>query len=179
MYKDKYLLCTDSFIFLPQSAQNDYAGVAQSSLRYFLEVGFIYKFSLYLRTKFEEMENVLANKVIGLAIDLHKDLGPGLLESAYKECLFFKIKQAGLKCEKEKAVPLIYGDVKLECGYRIALLIENKLIIEIKSVECLNEVHLAQTLTYLKLRNNKLGLLINFNVKFLKDGIKRVINGHL
>lgn len=76
-------------------------------------------------------------------------------------------------------MPLIYGDVKLECGYRIDLLIENKLIIEVKSVECLNEVHLAQTLTYLKLRENKLGLLINFNVKFLKDGIKRVINGQL
>ena len=121
-------------------------------------------------------ENQLSHKVIGLAIEVHKALGPGLLESAYQECLFFKITQAGLKVEKEKPMPLVFEEVKLECGYRIDLLIENKLVIELKSVEALNDVHLAQTLTYMKLGNYKLGLLINFNVSQLKNGIKRVIN---
>lgn len=124
-------------------------------------------------------ENELASKVIGLAIDVHKVLGPGLLESAYKECLFYKIAKEGLKVEKEKPMPLVFEEIKLDCGYRIDLLIENKLVIEIKSVEALNDVHLAQTLTYQKLGNYKLGLLINFNVVLLKNGIKRVINGTL
>jgi len=121
-------------------------------------------------------ENELSNKVIGLAIDVHKALGPGLLESAYKECLFYSIKQSGFLVIKERPMPLIFQDVKLECGYRIDLLVENKLVIEIKSVEALNDIHLAQTLTYLKLGDYKLGLLINFNVLKLKDGIKRVVN---
>jgi GxxExxY protein len=124
-------------------------------------------------------ENELSNKIIGLAIEVHKSLGPGLLESAYKECLFYKIGKSGLLVEKEKPMPLIFEEVKLECGYRIDLLVESKLVIEIKSVEALNDIHLAKTLTYLKLGNYKLGLLINFNVVFLKDGIKRVINGVL
>lgn len=124
-------------------------------------------------------ENEIANKVIGLAIEVHSALGPGLLESAYQECLYYKIGKAGLKVEKEKPMPLVFEDVKLECGYRIDLLVENKLVIEIKSVETLNDVHLAQTLTYMKLGNYKLGLLINFNVTLLKQGIKRVINGTL
>jgi GxxExxY protein len=124
-------------------------------------------------------ENEIANKVIGLAIEVHSALGPGLLESAYQECLFYKIGKSGLRVEKEKSMPLVFEDVKLECGYRIDLLVENKLVIEIKSVESLNDVHLAQTLTYMKLGNYKLGLLINFNVAFLKNGIKRVINGTL
>lgn len=122
-------------------------------------------------------ENELANKVIGLAIEVHSALGPGLLESAYQECLYYKIGKAGLKVEKEKPMPLVFEDVKLECGYRIDLSVENKLVIEIKSVEALNDVHLAQTLTYMKLGNYKLGLLINFNVALLKNGIKRVVNG--
>lgn len=122
-------------------------------------------------------ENDIANKVIGLAIEVHSALGPGLLESAYQECLYYKIGKAGLKVEKEKPMPLVFEDVKLECGYRIDLLIENKLVIEVKSVEALNDVHLAQTLTYMKLGNYKLGLLINFNVALLKNGIKRVVNG--
>lgn len=121
--------------------------------------------------------NEVSNKVIGLAIEVHKNLGPGLLESAYKECLCYKLIHNGLFVEKEKAMPLIYEDVKLECGYRIDLLVEKNLVVEIKSVECLNDVHLAQTLTYLKIGKFKLGLLINFNVVRLKDGIKRVING--
>jgi GxxExxY protein len=122
-------------------------------------------------------ENELSNRIIGLAIDVHGVLGPGLLESAYKECLYYKAGKSGLYIEKEKAMPLIFEEVKLECGYRIDLLVENKLVIEIKSVEALNDVHLAQTLTYMKLGNYKLGLLLNFNVARLKEGIKRVVNG--
>lgn len=121
-------------------------------------------------------ENEIANKVIGIAIDVHRSLGPGLLESAYKECLFYKLRKENLKVEKEKSMPLVFEEVKLECGYRIDLLIENRLVIEIKSVEALNDVHLAQTLTYLKLGNYKLGLLINFNSFPLKNGIRRVVN---
>jgi len=121
-------------------------------------------------------ENETANKVIGLAIEVHKTLGPGLLESADKECLYYKIKKAGLFVEKEKPMPLIFEDVKIDCGYRIDILIENKLVVELKAVDSLNDIHLAQILTYLKIGNFKLGLLINFNVSLLKDGIKRVIN---
>jgi len=124
-------------------------------------------------------ENELSNRVLGLAIDVHTILGPGLLESAYKESLFYKIRKSGLVVEKESPMPLVFEEVKLECGYRIDLLVENKLVIEIKSLEALNDIHLAQTLTYLKLGNFKLGLLINFNVLKLKYGIKRVINGTL
>ena len=123
--------------------------------------------------------NELSGKVIGLAIEVHNALGPGLLESAYKECLNYKIGNSGLIVEKEKPMPLVFENVKLDCGYRIDLLIENRLVLELKSVEALNDIHLAQTLTYLKLGNYKLGLLINFNVVKLKDGIKRVINGTL
>ena len=121
--------------------------------------------------------NELSNKIIGLAIEVHTALGPGLLESAYKECLYYKICKSGLHVEKEKPMPLIFEEVKLECGYRIDLLVERKLVIEIKSVEVLHNVHLAQTLTYMKLGSYKLELLLNFNVAKLKDGIKRVVNG--
>lgn len=124
-------------------------------------------------------ENELSNIVIGLSIEVHKALGPGLLESAYKECLCYKILQSGLYVEKRKAKPLVFEAVKLEVGYRIDLLVEHKLVIETKSVEVLNDVHMAQTLTYMKLGSYKLGLLMNFNVVKLKDGIKRVINGAL
>ena len=112
----------------------------------------------------------------GCAIKVHSALGPGLLESAYKECLFYELCRAGLAVEKEKPLPLVYESVKLECGYRVDLLVEGKLIIEIKAVEAITDVHLAQALTYLKLSNCKLGLLINFNVVLLKQGIKRVVN---
>lgn len=122
-------------------------------------------------------ENELSHFVIGTAIDVHNALGPGLLESAYQECLYYKLRKEGLKVEKEKAMPLIFDEVKLDIGYRIDLLVEDKLVIEIKSIEELNDIHLAQTLTYLKLGNYKLGLLINFNVTLLKHGIKRVVNG--
>ena len=121
-------------------------------------------------------ENEISNIIIRDAISVHRALGPGILESAYKECLFYRLKKAGLLVEKEKSLPLIFEEVKLECGYRIDLLVERKVVIEVKSVEALNEVHLAQVMTYLKLGGFKLGLLINFNVSLLKDGIRRVAN---
>jgi GxxExxY protein len=120
-------------------------------------------------------EDELSKIVIGSALEVHKALGPGLLESAYKECLFYKLNKKGLNVEKEKPLPLIFEEVKLECGYRVDILVENKLIIEVKSVEAINDVFIAQVLTYLKLSKCKLGLLINFNVLLLRDGIKRLI----
>ncbi len=122
-------------------------------------------------------ENEISKEILNAAFKVHTALGPGLLESAYQECLFYELKKRGLQVEKEKPLPLIYEEVKLEIGYRIDLLVENKVIIELKSVEALNDVHLAQILTYLKLSDCKLGLLMNFNVKSLKLGIKRVVNG--
>ena len=124
-------------------------------------------------------ENEIAKIVIDLGLKVHKILGPGLLESSYEECLFYEIKKYGLYVEKQKALPLIYEEVKLEIGYRIDLIIENKLITEVKSVESLNDIHLAQILTYLKLSNCKLGILINFNTVLFKNGVRRVINGSL
>ncbi len=121
-------------------------------------------------------ENDITEIIIGCAIKVHKNLGPGLLESAYQECLFYELKKTGLKIEKEKPLPLIYEEVKLDCGYRIDLLVEDKVIVELKSVDELNNVHLAQVLTYLKLSDNKIGLLINFKVIQLIKGLKRVIN---
>jgi GxxExxY protein len=121
-------------------------------------------------------ENELSNKVIGCALDVHTALGPGLLESVYRECLFYKLRKESIFVEKEKPLPVIYEDVKLDCGFRIDLLVENKLIVEIKSVKAFDNIHLAQILTYLRLGKCKLGLLINFNAKLLKDGIKRVVN---
>ena len=120
--------------------------------------------------------NKLTEQIIGCAIKVHRSLGPGLLESAYQECLFFELKKAGLLVEKEKPLPLVYDDVKLDCGYRIDLLVENQIVIELKSVEILNDVHTAQVLTYLKLSNCKIGLLINFNVIQLTSGLKRLYN---
>ncbi|MGV8945350.1 MAG: GxxExxY protein [Lutibacter sp.] len=99
-----------------------------------------------------------------------------MLESAYEECLFYELQKSGLNIQKQKALPLIYEEVKLEIGYRIDIIVENKVIIEVKAVEALNNVHLAQLLTYLKLSDCKLGLLINFNVSLIKNGIKRVVN---
>lgn len=121
-------------------------------------------------------ENLLSNKIMGLAIKVHRNLGPGLLEEAYQECLYFELLRAGYSVQKEKPMPLVYDEVKLECGYRIDLLVEDKIVIEVKSVDSLNDVHLAQTLTYLKLGDYKLGLLMNFNVSLLKNGVRRVVN---
>lgn len=124
-------------------------------------------------------ENEIASIVFESALKVHKRLGPGLLESAYEECMFYELKKTNLKVEKQKALPLIYDEVRLDVGYRLDLIIEDKFIVEIKSVENLNDLHLAQILTYLRLSNCKLGLLINFNVILLKNGVKRVINGTL
>ena len=121
-------------------------------------------------------ENELSNIIIGAGIEVHKALGPGLLESAYEATFFREITLKGLDVKAQVGLPLIYKDVKLDIGYRVDLLVENKVIIEIKSVEALNDVHVAQVLTYLKLSGCKLGLLINFNVKQLRDGIKRLVN---
>jgi GxxExxY protein len=121
-------------------------------------------------------ENEIAEKTIGCALKVHRALGPGLLESAYCECLYYELLKSELYTEKQKPLPLVYEDVKLECGYRSDFVIENKVLIEIKAIEALNDIHLAQILTYLKLSKCKLGLLINFNVLLLKDGIRRVVN---
>lgn len=121
-------------------------------------------------------ENEISKIVFDCALKVHSTLGPGLLESAYEECLFYELKKAGLQVEKQKALPLIYEEVKLDIGYRIDLLIEKKVVIEVKSVEALNDVHLAQVLTYLKLSDCRLGMLMNFNVTLIKNGIKRVVN---
>jgi len=121
-------------------------------------------------------ENDISRVIFDCALKVHKSLGPGLLESAYEECLFYELKKSGLKVVKQKALPLIYEEVKLDIGYRVDILIENKVVIEIKSVDALNDIHLAQVLTYLKLSNCKLGMLINFNVTLIKNGIRRVVN---
>ena len=110
-------------------------------------------------------------------MQVHNELGPGLLKNAYKECLYYSLRKDGFGVEKEKPMPLVFEEVTLDCGYRIDLLVEDSIVVEIKSVEALNDVHVAQILTYLRLGQYKLGLLINFNVKSLKHGIKRVANG--
>ena len=120
--------------------------------------------------------NQLTETVIGKAIEIHKALCPRLLESSYRECLHYELVKSGLSVEKEKPMPLIYKEVKLEQGYRIDLLVENKLVLELKAMEGVFPVHTAQVLTYLTLGNFKLGLLINFNEQILVKGIKRIIN---
>ena len=126
--------------------------------------------------EFREELNLLSYKVIGLAIEVHRQLGPGLLESAYQACLIYELQKSGIKVEKEIPLPISYKEIKLDQGYRIDLLIEDKLVVELKTVEDFNSVHFAQILTYLKLGNYPLGLLINFNSKILKKNIKRFIN---
>jgi GxxExxY protein len=125
----------------------------------------------------EIIENQLAKRVLNLAFDVHSQLGPGLLENAYKQALYYKLKKEGLNVEIEKPMPLKIDGIKLDVGYKIDLLVENKLVLELKAVEFLTDIHLAQTLNYLKLGGFKLGLLINFNEVKLKYGIKRVVNG--
>lgn len=121
-------------------------------------------------------ENEISEKIIGCAIQVHKELGPGRLEPSYEECLCYELRQLDLVVEKEKPLPLTYKTVNLDCGYRIDLMVEKKVIIEVKSVAELDDIHLAQVLTYLKLSKCKLGLLINFNEVLVKDGIKRIVN---
>ncbi|MEZ4775429.1 MAG: GxxExxY protein [Bacteroidia bacterium] len=121
-------------------------------------------------------ENEISYQIIGCAMKVHSELGPGLLENAYEKCLIYELEQSGLKVEQQKALPLMYQNIKLELGYRIDLLVERKVIVEIKAVEVLHEVHIAQLLTYLKLSKHRLGLLINFNVKSLSNGIRRLVH---
>jgi GxxExxY protein len=122
--------------------------------------------------QFEE----LTGSIIKCAMEVHTTLGPGLLESAYKECLYYKLRTSGIHVEKEKALPVFFENIQLDCGYRVDLLVEEKIVVELKSVKKVEDIHLAQLLTYMKLGNYKVGLLINFNVVSLKDGIKRVVN---
>ena len=118
--------------------------------------------------------NQITQEILDSAFKVHTTLGPGLLESAYRSCLAYELRRKGLKVEEEKPLPLIYEEVKLECGYRIDMLVENEVIVELKTVNEFNDVHLAQVLTYLRLSEKHVGLLLNFYVKSLKNGIKRV-----
>jgi GxxExxY protein len=124
-------------------------------------------------------ENELSKIVFECGLKVHRALGAGLLESAYQECLYYEVSKSGVYVEKQKGIPLVYNEIKLDIGYRLDLILENKLIVEIKAVEALADIHMAQILTYLKLSGCKLGLLINFNTVLFKDGVKRVINGSL
>jgi len=121
------------------------------------------------------MVNDITGKIIGCCIEIHKHLGPGLLESAYEECLAYELSKTGLYFERQKTVPVNYKEIILEYGYRMDFLVENKVVVELKSVEALHPVHEAQVLTYMKFAKKKVGLLINFNVTILKDGIRRFI----
>jgi GxxExxY protein len=121
-------------------------------------------------------ENQLATRVLDYAFEVHRALGPGLLESAYQHCLYHELKNEGFEVQKEVVQPIKYKDLEIEQGYRIDLLVENKLVIELKATKSLEDKHIAQTLTYLRLGGYRLGLLINFNEKMLKDGIKRIVN---
>jgi len=122
----------------------------------------------------EEINN-LTGLIIGKAIEVHRILGPGLLESTYKDCLHFELVNTGIEAKKEVVVPLIYKEIKLDHGYRIDLLVDNRVIVELKTVDSFNDVHFAQILTYMRLGNYQYGLLINFNVVALRQGIKRFI----
>ena len=119
--------------------------------------------------------DALTKKIIGAAIQVHRALGPGLLESSYETCLIYELLQEGLKVERQKAIPIRYKDINLDCGYRLDLLVEEKIILEIKSVNELAKVHEAQLVTYLRLSGCQVGLLINFNVRILRQGIRRII----
>ena len=127
------------------------------------------------RTK--ERVDLLSNRVIGAAIEVHKALGPGLLESAYEECLCCELSEASITFERQVPLPVIYKDIKLQCGYRIDIVVSKVIILELKTVESILPIHEAQILTYLKLANLKLGILLNFNVPYMKNGIRRYVNG--
>ncbi len=120
--------------------------------------------------------NGITNQIIGAAIKVHKVLGPGLLESAYETCLNYELKEAGLAVERQKSQPIIYEGITIDCGYRMDLLVENLVVLELKAVEKVLPIHKAQLLSYLRLSSCKIGLLINFNTKYLKDGISRIAN---
>ncbi len=120
--------------------------------------------------------NQISGKIIECSIKVHRALGPGMLESAYEACLLYELHKAGFKAEKQVTLPIIYDGVKIDAGYRIDLMVENEVIVELKAVDKLHPVHKAQLLSYLKLSDKRLGLLINFNVKLLMDGVQRVVN---
>ena len=120
--------------------------------------------------------NRITDIIISAAIAVHRELGPGLLESAYEACLVYELMQHGLSVERQKSVPVTYRGVKIDCGYRIDLLVEDKVVVELKAVERLEPIHEAQLLSYFKLSGYQIGLLINFNVRMLKQGIKRLVN---
>jgi len=126
-------------------------------------------------TKIKMTENQISKEILDCAYKVHTELDPGLLEKVHQESLACELREKGLIVETEKPIPVIYKDIKFECGYRIDILVENKVVIELKVVEAFNDVHIAQTLTYMKLANCKLGLLLNFYTKSLKNGIKRLI----
>jgi GxxExxY protein len=119
------------------------------------------------------LDNEITQRIIGAAIEVHKQLGPGLLESAYEECLCHELTVRNMNFERQKPIPLVYKEAKLDCGYRLDLLVEGRIVVELKSIDGLGPIHEAIILTYLKLSGHKLGLLINFNVSLLKDGIRR------
>jgi len=121
--------------------------------------------------------NQLTEAIIGSAIRVHRHLGPGLLESTYEACLAFELVDQGLSVERQKELPVVYRDVRLDCGYRIDLLVERQIVVELKAVDQLHPIHTAQLLSYLKLADLRVGLLINFNVNKLTDGLKRILNG--
>ena len=123
-----------------------------------------------------EKLNGITEQIIGAAMDVHRALGPGLLESAYEACLMFELVSRGLKVEQQRALPVVYRDVKLDCGYRLDLVVENQVVVELKAVDELAPIHKAQLISYLKLSGLKVGLLINFHTKMLKDGIVRLVN---
>ena len=118
----------------------------------------------------------ITHRIIGAAIEVHKILGPGLLESAYEACLAYELRQLGYKIEQQKPLPVIYKDVKLDCGYRLDLVVEDAVIIEIKAIEQIAPIHDAQLISYLRLADKRVGLLINFHVQLLKNGVKRIVN---
>ena len=121
-------------------------------------------------------ENEISKVIFEAGLKVHRQLGAGLLESAYEECLYYELSKSGLFVEKQKPMPLFYEEVKLDIGYRIDILVERKVVVEVKSVESFNDIHIAQVLTYLKLSDCKLGLLMNFNTVLFKNGVKRLIN---
>lgn len=133
-------------------------------------------FAKNAKTDSRMTENELSNKIIGCAIELHRSLGPGLLESVYESALAFDLEEIGLNIQRQLAMPLVYKGIHQDIGYRLDLLVENKVVVEIKSIDALSPVDFAQTLTYLRLSKKRLGLLINFNTKYLKEGIHRVVN---
>lgn len=120
----------------------------------------------------------ITRRIIGAAIEVHRRLGPGLLESAYETCLAYELREVGFKIEQQKPLPIVYKDVKLDCGYRLDLVVEDSVIVEVKAVEQLAPIHDAQLLSYLRLSEKRVGLIINFHVRVLKNGLKRIVNDY-